>query len=114
MVEAKDNTHPVGGGLQQGISYAEALDVPFVFSSNGDAFMFHDRTGLAASVERQIGLDEFPSPDDLSQRYRALERTRRSIGQARPLTLLRGPLFPAQAPLANPRQYVPFPGSQQA
>ena len=44
VVEAKDN-NPVGGGMQQVLGYAEALDVPFVFSSNGDAFLFHDRTG---------------------------------------------------------------------
>ena len=71
VVEAKDNHHPVGGGLQQAIAYAEALDVPFAFSSNGDAFLFHDRTGRSSPVERQIGLDEFPSPEDLWRRYRA-------------------------------------------
>ena len=71
VVEAKDNSHSVGGGLQQALGYAEALDVPFVFSSNGDAFLFHDRTGQSASIEKQIGLDEFPSPDELWRRYRA-------------------------------------------
>ena len=71
VVEAKDNSHPVGGGMQQALGYAEALDVPFVFSSNGDAFLFHDRTGQSASTEKQIGLDEFPSPDELWRRYRA-------------------------------------------
>ena len=71
VVEAKDNSHPVGGGMQQALGYAEALDVPFVFSSNGDAFMFHDRTGQSDSIEKQIGLDEFPSPDELWRRYRA-------------------------------------------
>ena len=71
VVEAKDNRHPVGGGMQQALGYAEALDVPFVFSSNGDAFLFHDRTGGSSPVERQIGLDEFPSPDELWRQYRA-------------------------------------------
>ena len=71
IVEAKDNTHPVGGGMQQAIAYAESLDVPFVFSSNGDAFLFHDRTGRSDPIERQLGLDEFPSPDELWERYRA-------------------------------------------
>ena len=71
VVEAKDNSHSVGGGLQQALGYAAALDVPFVFSSNGDAFLFHDRTGQSASKEKQIGLDEFPSPDELWRRYRA-------------------------------------------
>ena len=71
VVEAKDNSHPVGGGMQQALSYAEALDVPFVFSSNGDAFLFHDRTGQSFPIEKQIGLDEFPSPDELWRQYRA-------------------------------------------
>ena len=70
VVEAKDNSHPVGGGMQQALGYAEALDVPFVFSSNGDAFLFHDRTGQTDSIEKQIGLDEFPSPEELWRRYR--------------------------------------------
>jgi type I restriction enzyme R subunit len=45
IVEAKDNNQPLGGGMQQALAYAETLDVPFVFSSNGDGFLFHDRTG---------------------------------------------------------------------
>ena len=69
VVEAKDNSHPVGGGMQQALGYAEALDVPFVFSSNGDAFLFHDRTGQSFPIEKQIGLDEFPSPDELWRQY---------------------------------------------
>ena len=71
VVEAKDNSHPVGGGMQQALRYAEALDVPFAFSSNGDAFLFHDRTGSSSPIEKQIGLDEFPSPEELWRRYRA-------------------------------------------
>ena len=71
VVEAKNNSHPVGGGMQQALGYAEALDVPFVFSSNGDAFLFHDRTGQSDSIEKQIGLDEFLAPDELWRRYRA-------------------------------------------
>lgn len=71
VVEAKDNNHSVGSGLQQALGYAKALDIPFVFSSNGDGFMFHDRTGQSDPVEREIGLGDFPSPDDLWARYRA-------------------------------------------
>jgi type I restriction enzyme R subunit len=71
IVEAKDNNHPVGGGMEQAIAYAESLDVPFVFASNGDAFLFHDRTGRSNPIEAQIGLDEFPAPDELWDRYRA-------------------------------------------
>ena len=70
VVEAKDNRHLVGSGMQQALGYAEALDVPFVFSSNGDAFLFHDRTGQSFPIEKQLSLDEFPSPDDLWQQYR--------------------------------------------
>lgn len=71
VLEAKDNHAPVGGGMQQALAYARTLDVPFVFSSNGDGFLFHDRTGLSDPVERELGLDEFPSPEELWERYRA-------------------------------------------
>ena len=56
--------------MQQSIGYAEALEVPFVFSSNGDAFLFHDRTGLYSPIEKQLNLDEFPSPEELWSKYR--------------------------------------------
>jgi type I restriction enzyme R subunit len=71
LIEAKDNSHSVGDGLQQGLDYAAILDIPFVFSSNGDGFVFHDRTGLSAPVEANLSLDAFPSPADLWARYRA-------------------------------------------
>lgn len=71
LIEAKDNKQPVGGGIQQGLEYAEALDIPFVFSSNGDGFVFHDRTGNSATRESSIELDAFPSPVELWQRYAA-------------------------------------------
>lgn len=70
VIEAKDNTHSVGHGMQQALGYAEALDVPFVFSSNGDGFIFHDRTGLSNPVEQHLTLDQFPTPADLWQRYK--------------------------------------------
>jgi hypothetical protein len=57
VVEAKDNRHPVGGGMQQALAYAEALDVPFVVTSNGDGFMFHDRTGLSTRVEQFLAMN---------------------------------------------------------
>ncbi|NOY92694.1 MAG: DEAD/DEAH box helicase family protein [Deltaproteobacteria bacterium] len=69
VVEAKDNSHAVGAGMQQALAYAETLDVPFVFASNGDGFLFLDRTGNSSPVERQLGLDEFPSPEVLWKRY---------------------------------------------
>ena len=74
LIEAKDNTHAIGDGMQQGLDYAETLKIPFVFSSNGDGFVFHDRTGASAEKETTIDLDAFPSPGDLWARYRAWKR----------------------------------------
>jgi type I restriction enzyme R subunit len=71
LIEAKDNTHAVGDGMQQGLEYAETLDIPFVFASNGDGFLFHDRTGQAAQLETELALDAFPAPAQLWTRYRA-------------------------------------------
>ena len=69
LIEAKDQTHSLGAGMQQGLDYAETLDIPFVFSSNGDGFLFHDRTGNATATETELKLTEFPSPAELWQRY---------------------------------------------
>jgi type I restriction enzyme R subunit len=70
VVEAKDNTHSVGDGMQQALGYAETLDIPFAYSSNGDAFLEHDRTSSGDTVEREIPMGEFPSPEELWARYR--------------------------------------------
>jgi type I restriction enzyme, R subunit len=70
LIEAKDNNCSMGDGMQQALDYAVTLDIPFVFSSNGDGFIFHDRTGLSAQVETTLQLEEFPSPDDLWDKYR--------------------------------------------
>ena len=70
VVEAKDNNHAVGAGMPQALEYAEILDIPFAYSSNGDAFLEHDRTVTTGPVTREISLDEFPSPDELWARYR--------------------------------------------
>jgi type I restriction enzyme, R subunit len=69
IIEAKDNNHSVGDGLQQALEYAETLDIPFVFSSNGDGFVFHDRTGTYAKMESDLSLDKFPSPEELWSKY---------------------------------------------
>lgn len=69
VIEAKDNSHSIGAGMQQALNYAETLEVPFVFSSNGDGFLLHDRTGLAAVTEQELTLAAFPSPAALWQRY---------------------------------------------
>lgn len=66
IVEAKDNRHSVGAGMQQAIEYAEVLDIPFVYSSNGDGFLEHD---MKTGKERELPLEQFPSPQDLWQRH---------------------------------------------
>jgi type I restriction enzyme R subunit len=70
IVEAKDNIHSVGDGMQQALDYAETLSIPFVFSSNGDGFVFHDRTGTLPEVESTLPLEGFPSPARLWSVYR--------------------------------------------
>ena len=67
IVEAKDNTHAVSHGLQQAMTYAQMLDIPFAYSSNGDGFMEHD---FLTGQEREIGLEEFPSEQELATRYK--------------------------------------------
>ncbi len=69
LIEAKDQSHSVGDGMQQALNYAETLDIPFVFSSNGKAFLLHDRTGTSSQVETTLDLTDFPSPADLWARY---------------------------------------------
>ncbi len=73
IIEAKDNHHSVGAGMQQGLKYAQILDVPCVFSSNGDGFLFHDRTVAEGDIEREITLEEFPSPEQLWMRYKVFK-----------------------------------------
>ena len=70
IIEAKDNNHSVGDGIQQALGYATSLNIPFVFSSNGDGFLFHDRTGAGPEKESTLSLDQFPSPEQLWARYR--------------------------------------------
>ncbi len=69
IIEAKDNNHSLSDGMQQALAYSDALDAPFVFSSNGDGFLFHDRTGLFGKTETTLSLDEFPSPETLWELY---------------------------------------------
>ncbi len=72
VIEAKDATHSVGSGMQQALGYAEMLQVPFVFSSNGKGFLFHDKLA-SGPVEREISLDDFPSPESLWNGLRAAQ-----------------------------------------
>lgn len=69
VVEAKDNQHAVGAGMGQAIQYAELLGVPFSFASNGDGFVFRDATLADGVLERNLTLEEFPSPAELWSRY---------------------------------------------
>lgn len=71
IIEAKDNRHAVGDGIQQALKYAKMLQVPFAFSSNGDGFVFHDRTGQSKEAETEIALDAFPSPEELRTKFLA-------------------------------------------
>lgn len=73
VIEAKANKHEVGKGMQQGLDYARLLEVPFIFASNGDGFIFHDKTKLgtaeAHNLESEIRLEDFPSPKELWAKY---------------------------------------------
>lgn len=67
VVEAKDNTHTISFGLQQAMTYAEMLDLPFAYSSNGDGFEEHD---FLTGAERTLSMDEFPTVEELISRYK--------------------------------------------
>ena len=79
VVEAKDNKHSVSYGLQQAMTYAQMLDLPFAYSSNGDAFMEHD---FLTGLERQLALEDFPSEAELEARYRAFANHGQVVSQA--------------------------------
>ncbi len=68
VIEAKANKHEVGKGIQQGLDYARLLEVPFIFASNGDGFIFHDKTN-PNQLETEISLEDFPTPQQLWQKY---------------------------------------------
>lgn len=70
IIEAKDDSHQLGDGMQQALEYAEILDIPFVFTSNGTGFRFHDKSGANEQIERDLPLDCFPSPQELWKRYK--------------------------------------------
>lgn len=70
IIEAKDNKHTIGAGIQQALEYGEMLDIPFIYSSNGDGFLEQDR--LTGEI-RELSLEEFPSPEELWHRYKDLK-----------------------------------------
>lgn len=69
IIEAKDNKKPVGHGMQQALEYSEILQVPFIFTSNGDSFVFHDKTRTDGTLEEELTLNSFPSPEILWKKY---------------------------------------------
>lgn len=73
VIEAKDNNHSIGAGMQQALGYADMMDIPFVISSNGDGFLLHDCSGNYTPMEQELSLEEFPKPEELWGRYRALK-----------------------------------------
>ena len=89
IIEAKDNNHSVGDGMQQALDYAETLDVPFVFSSNGDGFVVHDRTGSSMEMEPTLPLDGFPSPKTSGRNTERWKGLTPDEEVARPAGLLR-------------------------
>jgi type I restriction enzyme, R subunit len=68
-IEVKDNSHSIGSGIQQSLDYAETLDIPVAFSTNGDGFLQHDRSGYSSSIEQELTNEAFPSPDELWRMY---------------------------------------------
>jgi type I restriction enzyme, R subunit len=70
IIEAKDNKHSVRAGIQQALDYGRILDIPCVFSSNGDGFLFHDRTAEGENIETEIDIDSFPTPQQLWEKYK--------------------------------------------
>ncbi|MCK5043585.1 DEAD/DEAH box helicase family protein, partial [Candidatus Pacearchaeota archaeon] len=76
VVEAKDNKHSIGDGLQQAVDYAEILDIPFALSSNGDGFILQD---LNSGENKELHLEEFPSPKDLWEKYKIYNNIKENI-----------------------------------
>ena len=72
IIEVKDNNHEVSAGMQQGLEYADILNLPFVFATNGDRFIFHDKTNLQ-NIETEIAFENFPSPELLWNKYLAFK-----------------------------------------
>jgi type I restriction enzyme R subunit len=82
VIEVKDNNHIIGDGMQQALAYAEMLDVPFVYSTNGDGFLEHDFGVTSGHVEKEFNLDAFPSPEVLWKRYcayKGIDETKQQI-----------------------------------
>lgn len=70
ILEAKDNNHSIRAGIQQALDYARILDIPCVFSSNGDGFLYHDRSKTDENIEQELSLENFPRPEELWNSYK--------------------------------------------
>lgn len=70
IIEAKDNNHSLNSGIQQALKYSNLMDIPFVFSSNGDGFYFHDKTVINGDIEMSLSLDNFPTPNFIWEKYK--------------------------------------------
>lgn len=100
IVEAKDNQHAVSDGLQQAMTYAQMLDVPFAYSSNGDAFREHD---FLTGAERDIAMEDFPTPDELYARFQKGANGGAGLTQAEE-AIIRQPYYSSQSTYP-PRYY---------
>lgn len=100
IVEAKDNQHAVADGLQQAMTYAQMLDVPFAYSSNGDAFREHD---FLTGGERDIAMEDFPTPDELYARFQKGANGGAGLTQAEK-AIIRQPYYSSQSSYP-PRYY---------
>lgn len=74
IIEAKDNNQTLKSGIQQALKYSNLMDIPFVFSSNGDGFYFHDKTVTDGDIETSLSLDDFPTADFLWEKYKKFKR----------------------------------------
>ena len=92
VVEAKDNNHSVSFGLQQAMTYARMLDLPFAYSSNGDGFMEHD---FLTGTERLLAMDAFPTEAELISTAAPASRLTRKRFWTSPITAARPPIRPA-------------------
>ena len=100
IVEAKDNNHTVSYGLQQAMAYAQMLDIPFAYSSNGDGFYEHD---FLTGSERQIRIDEFPTVEELSSRVKQEANGGTGLSDAEE-TIINQPYYSSQTTY-SPRYY---------
>nr|WP_296837623.1 DEAD/DEAH box helicase family protein [uncultured Marvinbryantia sp.] len=100
IVEAKDNNHSISHGLQQAMTYAQMLDVPFAYSSNGDGFAEHD---FLTGQESTFGMDEFPTEQELITRYKAEANDGAGLSEVQE-TIIQQPYYSSQTTYP-PRYY---------